>query len=97
PGEVYCWPAGEAAAGEAAAGEAAAGEAAAGEAAAGEAAVGEAAAGSSDLGFNPLLLISLGLALVGAGCTLVRLSSGQGATSRAASRHRSAPSLSRSA
>jgi hypothetical protein len=49
------------------------------------------------LGFNPLILISIGLALVGAGFTLVKVGSGQGARSRAASRHRSAPSLSRSA
>jgi hypothetical protein len=48
-----------------------------------------------DLGFNPLILISVGLALVGAGFTLVKV--GQGARPRAASRHRSAPSLSRSA
>jgi hypothetical protein len=65
-----------------------------------EAAAEEAAASSADdggLGFNPLILISIGLALVGAGFTLVKVGSGQGASSRAASRHRSAPSLSRSA
>jgi hypothetical protein len=59
----------------------------------------EAAAEPSDdggLGFSPLLLISIGLALVGGGFTLVKVG-GQGARSRAASRHRSAPSLSRSA
>jgi hypothetical protein len=53
--------------------------------------------GDDDLGFNPLILISIGLALVGGGFTLVKVGSGQGARSRAASRHRSAPSLSRSA
>ncbi|MEV6844747.1 RCC1 domain-containing protein [Actinoplanes sp. NPDC051411] len=47
------------------------------------------------LGFDPLILISIGLALVGAGFTLVKV--GQGARPRAVSRHRSAPSLSRSA
>ena len=53
-------------------------------------------AGDNGLGFNPLVLISIGLMLVGAGLTLVRVS-GQGARPRAASRHRSAPSLRRSA
>jgi hypothetical protein len=53
------------------------------------------ASGDGSFGFNPLVLISIGLALVGAGLTLVRVS-GQGARSRAASRHRSAPSLRRS-
>jgi hypothetical protein len=59
----------------------------------------EAAAEPDDgggIGFSPLLLISIGLALVGGGFTLIRLG-GQGARSRAESRNRSAPSLSRSA
>ena len=58
----------------------------------------EAAAPPGDdggLDFNPLLLIAIGLALVGAGFTLVKIS-GQGARSRAESRQRSAPSLTRS-
>jgi len=53
-------------------------------------------ASDDGLGFNPLVLISIGLALVGAGLTLVRFG-GQGARPRVASRHRSAPSLRRSA
>jgi hypothetical protein len=59
----------------------------------------EAAAEPDDgggIGFSPLLLISIGLALVGGGFTLIRLG-GQGGRSRAESRNRSAPSLSRSA
>ena len=67
--------------------------------ASGQSALDQAAAevgGDEGLGFNPLVLISIGLALVGGGCTLVRMGGGQGARSRAASRHRSAPSLSRS-
>jgi hypothetical protein len=50
----------------------------------------------SGFSVNPLLLISIGLALVGGGFTLVKWG-GQGARARAVSRHRSAPSLSRSA
>lgn len=56
----------------------------------------EAAAEPGDddgLGVNPLVLISIGLALVGGGFTLVKVG-GQGARSSAESRNRSAPSLS---
>jgi Regulator of chromosome condensation (RCC1) repeat len=59
----------------------------------------EAAGEPSDdggIGFSPLLLISIGLALVGGGFTLIRFG-GQGARSRAESRNSPAPSLSRSA
>lgn len=99
PGEVYCWTADDVAHGEAAggnaAGDVATGDAAGGQAAGGEPAAAGASADDDGFGFSPLLLISLGLALVGGGCTLVRFA-GQGARPRAASRQRSAPSLSRS-
>lgn len=58
----------------------------------------EAAARPGDdggLDVSPLLLIAIGLALVGAGFTLVKVG-GQGARSSAESRQRSAPSLTRS-
>jgi Regulator of Chromosome Condensation (RCC1) repeat protein len=64
--------------------------------AADEAAAGPSSDGQIGFPINPLLLISLGLALVGGGFALVKWGA-QGARSRAASRHRSAPSLSRSA
>lgn len=110
PGAVYCWaPADNSAAGNGAnntAGNAAnnaasngannaAGDAAGKAATADQQAAALLSEDDDDLGFNPLILISVGLALVGAGFTLVKV--GQGARPRAASRHRSAPSLSRSA
>jgi hypothetical protein len=49
--------------------------------------------GDDGLGVNPLLLISIGLALVGGGFTLVKVS-GHGARPRAASRNAPAPALS---
>jgi hypothetical protein len=82
PGEVFCWGAGQAAADQANANQADANQAAA------------ATGGDGGLGFNPLILILIGLALVGGGYTLVKLSGGQGARPRAASRNASAPSLS---
>jgi len=97
--------AGQGVSGQSAAGQDASGQGVPGQGAAGQdvpdqdpAAVDEAAIPNGDdegLGFNPLLLISVGLALVGGGLTLVRVS-GQGARSRVVSRHRSAPSLRRS-
>jgi hypothetical protein len=48
------------------------------------------------LGVSPLLLITIGLLLVSGGVTLVFFSKPQGARSRAASRNRAAPALSRS-
>jgi hypothetical protein len=103
PGEVYCWPADQAGADQAGAdqtgaGRADAGQAGADQAAADQAAVDQAAAESSEddggLGVNPLLLISIGLALVGGGFALVKVGGGQGARPRAESRNASAPALS---
>jgi len=94
PGEVYCWPAGGAAA--AGSGTAPGGKDQSG-ADQGDAAAEAAADDDDGLGFNPLILIAIGLALVGAGYTLVKMTGDQGARPRAASRHRSAPSFSRSA
>jgi hypothetical protein len=87
PGEVFCWGAGQAAADQANANQADANQADANQAAA-------ETGDDGGLGFNPLILISIGLALVGGGYTLVKLSGGQGARPRAASRNASAPSLS---
>jgi hypothetical protein len=91
PGEVYCWAGADQAAGHGA-------SQAAGNGADQDADRAAAGMGTGDGGFgsNPLLLISIGLALIGAGFALVKMGSGQGARSRVASRHRSAPSLSRS-
>jgi hypothetical protein len=57
----------------------------------------EPAGGGGGIALSPLLLISIGLALVGGGCALIKWAGGQGARSKATSRHRPAPSLSRSA